>query len=179
MRVIILEGMDGTGKSGLARRLSADLNLPIHERASSSKAGPVSNLFEWAEHDVNTWETQDLAIYDRHPLVSEYIYGPVTRGTIDNRFISAPGMDISSMFSNSSVVVFCDPGWDEVINNLARSKDMQMAGVMDNSRRLHLLYRAFFHHYSGLKLHWNYRSSNYQLMLDVLTKTTTRIRSHV
>lgn len=165
--VLIIEGMDGSGKSSLVSRLAADCDIPIHTRASDSIAGPVMNLWEWAENDVSTWPEQKFSIYDRHPLVSEYIYGPVTRGRVDERFFDE--QYVYNWFTNNCVLIYCDPGWEEVYRNLIKDPRNQMAGVLDNSKRLYLLYKAqMFQDMSQpgrVVLRWDYTNpDNYDLI---------------
>lgn len=107
--------------------------------------------------DVSSWDVQPTAIYDRHPMVSEFIYGPVTRGTMDPNFFNTEMQQARDRFHEDSLVIFCDPGWEEVIRNLERDPHNQMPGVMDNSRRLYLLYKAFAFHYTGKMRVWDYR----------------------
>lgn len=170
--MIIVEGMDGTGKSGLIKRLSDITGIPIHTRASSSVEGPVRDLVDWAEEDVTTWGKQPAQLYDRHPLVSEYIYGPCVRGQIDPMFYGPIFRQLSYVFRNNALVIFCDPGWEAIKHNLDRNPANQMPGVMDNSRRLHLLYRSFRHNYSGRQRVWDYGrepiDANFQELINLV-----------
>lgn len=170
--MIIVEGMDGTGKSSLIERITSRFSIPVHERASSSRGGPVADLFEWANRDVNAWGDMPVHLYDRHPLISEYIYGPVTRGTVDPMFYSADAIHLTRRMQADCMVIFCDPEWTEVHANLAADPHNQMAGVMDNSRRLHLLYKSFRHHWAGQKLTWDYRQAD--VMMPILINNVSR-----
>lgn len=144
--MIILEGPDGGGKSTLAKRLASDLALPIHARASDSITGPVVDLFAWTLSDIETWHQQPLAIYDRHPLTSEHIYGPVVRGN------TRPGFDlgnpaISQMrryMRKHAMVVVCLPAYHVVQENVA-SEIAQMPGVVENIEHIYECYRMMLH----------------------------------
>lgn len=160
--MIIVEGMDGTGKSNLVRRIHTELGLPIHERASDSISGPVSDLFDWAERDVKD-VVQPFAVYDRHPLVSEFIYGPICRGTIDDRFFSPNGRMLSRSFRSQNLVIFCDPGLDVIAQNVERAA--QMKGVDENIDALYWTYRSIAHHWSGRGISWNYLTSDWDTIV--------------
>ncbi len=73
----VIEGPDGTGKSTLAALLSQRLKLPIIQGE-----GPPKSFAEF--HDrVARYERYDNVIFDRHPCISEDIYGPIMgRGSI-------------------------------------------------------------------------------------------------
>lgn len=159
--MIVLEGVDGSGKSSLAARLTEDLQLPLHARASDSTKGPVERLWSWAWNDVITWAKQPLAIYDRHPLVSEYIYGPITRGHIDSSFVDVEGFSLSRIFRENSIIIFCDPGLENVARNV--TKNPQMSGVTEHIHTLYWQYRTFFHHWAGCQVKWNYADTDVEV----------------
>ncbi len=140
--MIVVEGMDGSGKTGLIRRLAREMQIPVHERASTSVGGPVEDLYEWAKKDVLTWHHQPFSLYDRHPFVSEYVYGPITRGWMDPRFHTPEARELIKRFTYNSVIIFCDPGMSEVSDNVRRNK--QMSGVVDNDQALFYTYRSIF-----------------------------------
>lgn len=156
--MIILEGMDGSGKTNLVKRLATDLKLPIRERASRSREGPVKNLWEWVVHDMDTLETQPMSIYDRHPLVSEYIYGPITRAKLPDGFEN-PG-DLITKFWEYNFVILCNPGLRQITENVNRSWDLQMDGVAAHTRTLYMAYQAYFATYPVPFAKWDYTSPN-------------------
>lgn len=153
--MIVLEGMDGSGKTSLARRLSDDLQLPIHERASTSIGGPVPNIWQWVMRDVLTIHTQQPAIYDRHPLISQVIYGPIIRQKLEPEFTDPEARAIYRKWARNVFVVFCDPGDEAMSRSLSRDPN-QMPGVLDMFPTLSLMYRVFFATYSGNWHHWDY-----------------------
>lgn len=166
--MIILEGMDGSGKTHLAAALTKDLGLPMAERASSSIGGPIADLFDWVNRDIDCLHTRPLSIYDRHPLISEFIYGPVVRGTIDDRFLRMWFQRRLHKWRDNAFVVFCDPGDEAMGRNLAEDIN-QMPGVAENFNRLACAYRCFFANYTGQWTLWNYtRPQTYDWLLDSL-----------
>lgn len=66
---IIIEGPDGSGKSTLARYLYEHLGWPI-----LSSKGPPANETVFYER-VRDFMLRDRHILDRHPVISEEIYG--------------------------------------------------------------------------------------------------------
>lgn len=144
--MIILEGPDGGGKTTLGKRLSADLGLPMHKRASDSITGPVVDLYAWTVDDITTWHHQPLSLYDRHPLTSEHIYGPAVRGK------TRPGFEmlnpqISYMrryLRRHAMVIICLPSFDVVKTNVA-SEIEQMPGVVENIDHIYESYRMMLH----------------------------------
>lgn len=164
--MIIIEGCDGTGKTTLLMRLHKDLGIPIHERASSSKEGPRADLYEWAMRDVGTWRDQVMAVYDRHPFISEYIYGPIVRGHVDERFYSIDALRTTRHFAMNAMVILCDPGDDEVKHNLA-GEGVQMDGVIENHRLILQSYRSLMHYWPGSWVKsWDYtRPEQYDSVL--------------
>lgn len=122
--MIILEGPDGGGKTTLLKQLREQYpSIPVHARASSSgpDGGPVSDLYDWAHRDMYSWPKQQLQFYDRHPLVSEYIYGPIIRGTIDKRFHNTP---LRRILMRRALTVLCLPPLDAVRASVSASRDM-------------------------------------------------------
>lgn len=158
--MIIVEGMDGSGKSNLVARLKKDLGIPQAERASTSVGGPVPNVFDWACKDVHTWLDKPVEIYDRHPFISELIYGPIVRGVLDDRFFGFQGHRMMTAFRRESVVIFCKIPWEVMISNLTKNPASQMPGVLDNAKRLWLMYQTFFSQFcaatEGIVKVWDY-----------------------
>jgi hypothetical protein len=130
--MIILEGPDGSGKSNLARRLNEQLGIPLHERASSSKEGPVENLWAWTVNDVGSWSDshEPVAIYDRHPLISEYIYGPTARGQLKPGFTHPAAGGMIRKMQQCCLLVLCLPPLETVRRNVLNEDVPQMAGVV-------------------------------------------------
>lgn len=166
--MIVVEGCDGTGKSSLVKLLSAQLNVPIHGRACTSQGGPIKDLFEWAAQDVDTFHTQPCAVYDRHPFISEYIYGPIARGRIDSRFHGQQARSITRKFAYNALVIYCDPGMKAVSSNIRHTSQNQMPGVNDNADAIYLSYASLMHYWPGQKIVWDYlRPQTLPLLIDL------------
>lgn len=138
--MIIVEGPDGGGKSNLVRYLSKHFDLPVHARASDSINGPVKNLFQWVIDDVSTQPEQPLSIYDRHPLISEYIYGPICRAKLPDGFTSTSAHAWIRHMAVRSLVVLCRPPNERLIASVAPERDMP--GVTEHIERIAACYDA-------------------------------------
>jgi len=136
--VIILEGVDGGGKTTLAQKLSKALDLPMHPRASDSLTGPVKDLYGWTVADMTTWDEQPLSIYDRHPLISENIYGPYVRNDVRPGFeMGNPEIAYMRKFlRQNALVIICLPPFQVVQENVSADPEGQMPGVVDNLRHI-------------------------------------------
>jgi hypothetical protein len=144
--MIILEGPDGGGKTTLLKQLTSATGLPAHERASHSTKGPRTDLYEWTTQDMLSWHEQPLAIYDRHPLTSEHIYGPTVRGDV------RPGFEMSNRelaymrrhLRRNALVIICLPPLETVRENVA-GEIGQMDGVLENIDHIYECYRMMLH----------------------------------
>lgn len=138
--MIVFEGPDGAGKTTALTKLAEILDLPIHERASTSLGGPVDNIWDWAYGDVSTWMFQGLSIYDRHPMISEPIYAPVRGVVPDMRFLNSEGGSLLGRMYDLGLVVWCMPPIETVYDNVAFETD-QMDGVVANISKIYDQYR--------------------------------------
>jgi hypothetical protein len=107
--MIIVEGMDNTGKSTLIQSLSSQLKLPM----ARTYRMPQS------EEDITRWHNWANAcpypiILDRHPAISDLVYGPVVRNTAPHSSLRS-----ASACRNGHYLIYCRPHWDTI----ARSYD--------------------------------------------------------
>lgn len=158
--VIIIEGPDGSGKTRLQGMLSKALALPLHERASDSIKGPVKNLSTWVYNDVSTLETQPLSIYDRHPLISEFIYGPICRSYLDPNMLSPAIPMMIDQLAKKSLVIFCRPPNREIMTNVNRSGPQQMPGVVTHAMGITYAYDAMRLFWKGDQIGFDYTDVN-------------------
>lgn len=176
MKHLIIEGPDGSGKSTLIKQLVEDYDLELHARASDSVDGPVPDIYDWAKHDATTWAgmtTQN--IYDRHPLISELIYGPLCRGKIDGRFLQTEGAKLIKQMYSDTVMIVCLPDLDVVKANLSSAG--QMAGVNDNIEAIYEEYKMMFATvplWAELILHDYTRPDAYQRLERLLGDTVKK-----
>lgn len=154
--MVILEGMDGSGKTHLLNDLCSTMGLTKHARACTSEGGPIENLYEWAKNDIETWHTQPFAVYDRHPFISEHVYGPLVRGWVDPRFHSVEARELIKRMAFNCTIILCDPGIPEIMRNVKRTANMK--GVGDFIHELSLTYRSLFQFWPAplRVLRWDY-----------------------
>jgi hypothetical protein len=119
-------------------------------RAADSLTGPCVHLDDYVEHAQQViWggEHAPAPLYDRHPLISELIYGPTLRGSLDtherSKFNDPQWLrDQLEFIQEETMVIFCLPPLDNVLKNLASTPNGHMPGVQENATRLYWLYHA-------------------------------------
>ena len=141
MRHLVLEGPDGGGKTRLAEALMARFpELLKGDKASTSLRGPVRNLAAWVRYQ---YELMDKApqpfLYDRHPVISEPIYGPIARGQAQPGFTPSPWLTSARLnLQGRTYVIWCIPPLAQCQKAVAEDRDMP--GVTENIDQLHAAY---------------------------------------
>lgn len=150
--MIIVEGPDGSGKSNLVNKLSKNMRLPVHEKFSHSLTGPINNVMQAAYDDIARWSEMPFSIYDRHPFVSEAIYGralPRPFEVMDDQH--------NLFFRQWVYLIICDPGFTTVSHNIVTSA--QMPGVKENMAGIYSRYSLFHQNWPPDQLFiWNYKA---------------------
>lgn len=118
--MIILEGPDGAGKTRLALRLSEELQVPINPKVVQADMSTEVDLAAWCRAQMGDWPRP--VIYDRFPLISEFVYGPVFKHDIRPAFKNYSDLYwLHQQFAqHDPVVVYCLPPIDEVLSNINR-----------------------------------------------------------
>jgi hypothetical protein len=109
--MIIVEGPKGAGKSTLANQLSVNLGLPVVQPFSGHR-GRGDNLLAKVQQDLHGWpdpKNGGTKIYDGHPLIDEYIYGPMHRQRISDGFSGHHIRPLLDFFWDQSVIIYCRP----------------------------------------------------------------------
>lgn len=73
--IIILEGVDGAGKSTLAKQMSEEYNMPIHHFSYPKTEEEKANMFQMYADAIHEYGN---GIFDRC-WYSEMVYGPMLR----------------------------------------------------------------------------------------------------
>src|SRR5690606_38614271 len=126
MPVIVLEGPDGAGKTTLSEHIRAEAGKRYFLMMRHS-CRPLSFADAMRFYDLVNAANRNLdLLIDRHPLISEPIYGPLLRGhNLINRFSQN---EIIGMLERSVThIVYCRPPL-AVMENGLRSQP-QLAGV--------------------------------------------------
>lgn len=156
--MIVVEGPDGAGKTSLVRKLTVEFNLPAHARASDSVQGPVVDLFDWAHRDVVTMPDQELSVYDRHPLISEYVYGPICRSRLPSGFVTTTAHALVRMMAPRVLVVLCRPSTERLITSVDADRDMP--GVREHIARIASAYDALRIFWPGVIVSYDYANAS-------------------
>lgn len=131
--MIVLEGPDGAGKTTLLTHLQNTFpHIHTHERFSSSVDGPKDALDVLVLNDMKSYEQRAPQFYDRHPFISEFIYGPILRGSIKDNIHRGEVGRLRKQFADDALIILCLPSYRRVWMNVDSSQDGQMAGVWAN-----------------------------------------------
>lgn len=142
----VFEGPDGGGKTSafirVAQRFPQIEQMP---RFATSGEGPKPNLDALVDKDAGpgwTMQAEHLyGLYDRHPLISELIYGPIIRNRLPGRFNDPTWLRMRVReLANRSVLVWCIPPLPNVQAELDVVGRVDMPGV---DVHLEALYSAY------------------------------------
>jgi len=176
--MLIVEGPDGAGKTTLVNELAARLQWPIMPRVVSKDTEAMVDLVKWVQDDMELGFSP--RIYDRHRLISEPIYGPVIRATLE------PGFDNLGWLAGMQyqlreiqpVVIWCLPSLSRVMTNLAHDEDNRV--VRDKIRQIYWLYHNACASWPIQCYVWDYEGSTeaeIQALVDALRKDFADVQS--
>jgi hypothetical protein len=163
--MIIVEGPDGAGKTSLIAKMRHTLNLPVHARSANSDGSAIqstedgrgANLSVWAYTDVTTQLDQPMSIYDRHCLISEFVYGPILRASVPVEMTGPATRLLIQMLAKQSLVVYCRPPNDILVRN-CRATHQPIPGLneQNNVLRLAAAYDAWKTNWMGQSVRFDY-----------------------
>lgn len=145
--IYLIEGPDGGGKTTLVNSIvEKNRGTQLLRRASTSLGGPIDN-HEYLEWTVNTLpflsESRNLFLLDRHPLISEMIYGPILRGKPDmGRSPSTYYQAMKVLKDHVSSVILCLPPISVVQENIYQGD--QLDGVTSHIEEIYQGYMELF-----------------------------------
>jgi len=125
--MLIVEGPDGAGKSTLVGRLVGELGWPVASKVVDSSAKASVDLVRWVEQ--NTSVGIQPRIFDRHRLISEPIYGPLLRGTMEPGFNDFRWLRRMQRYLREDIqplVIFCLPPFEYVEYNLLHDSNNEV-----------------------------------------------------
>lgn len=123
--MVIIEGLDNTGKSTLALRLASDFKGLMVSNKRRPQA--ISDVLQWIDNLMMLHVNYRLFV-DRVPHVSEPIYGPICRNTgiLTPEFVSAVYRTLPATY------VYCRPPTSTIFN----MTKPEMEGVKENRSEL-------------------------------------------
>lgn len=95
--MIVLEGADGSGKSTLAKELSKLTGWPV-----VGSKGPPRSPDEFVARIEALLAQRARTIFDRHPIISEFIYGGLLRPQI-----KIPRRLMAKFKSSRPFIIYC------------------------------------------------------------------------
>lgn len=155
--MIIVEGMDNTGKTTLIEQLSKALRIPTARTGTYPREiRDISHWSNWAA--ACPWPL----ILDRHPAISDLVYGPIIRkGTC-----STPEMAQAARRNN--FLIYCCPPISEVISTFHVRE--QMKGTHENLRALYQEYDSLMAELSP-DFYYNYLNPHhYDALINQLAR---------
>jgi hypothetical protein len=104
--MIIVEGPRNSGKTTLVTNLSLAFELPEYDyEPDGSKPYDLIKVLA----DVKQWPRKPTGIYDTHPLIMEYIYGPLLRKRILPEFDNLMLRDPVQFMAANAIIIYCCP----------------------------------------------------------------------
>jgi hypothetical protein len=118
--LIVVEGMDNTGKSTLAQHIAEKFKIVL--MANKQRPRSVSEAIRYTSI-VRTVSSIFPVIVDRWAPISEPVYGPILRGENLAEGIS----------DEADLIIYCRPPIEVIMNYGNRE---QMPGVIENTREI-------------------------------------------
>lgn len=143
--MIIVEGPDGGGKTTLIDRLRKHLGVGVMPRPCSSDRGvDPSSLMAWVDRDLSG-PVHERKIYDRHPLISEPIYGPLIRGDMAAGFTDLVWMStrLEMLYTHEPLMIFCLPPLALVKANVMETHDTNTKHLQGVHARIEAIWNQY------------------------------------
>ena len=115
--IVILEGPDGSGKTTLADNIRNSAETYVHLIRSNSKPPRAADIFLYTQW-LDRFPKGMGLIVDRHPLISEYVYGPILRDKCLHNF----SLETIRNFLEDQLIVYCRPSFRAVIDNVLKGE---------------------------------------------------------
>jgi hypothetical protein len=130
--MIVVEGMDNSGKSTLCEQLGKHFGFPVEHSPSKLAIVDPNSWRKWLSEAIEkaTTDREHHIIYDRFPITSESVYGPVLRN--NNLLYSEPSL-ILKWISTNPILVYCRPPREIILHF---GDGVQMPGVKEHADEL-------------------------------------------
>ena len=171
---VLIEGPDGAGKTTLIKQLMEDMpDLRLMGRFCTSEGGPIDDLFPEVRARMSEFGLPS-ALFDRHPLWSEYIYSHELGRPIAPGFLTSAARSLTRTMKRECMVILCMPPLERVRANLGHEE--QMPGVTEHIDRIYEGYAIRGSQYTGRVFWYNYTyAPSYR---DVLNETRQYVSFH-
>lgn len=172
--MIILEGPDGSGKTTLKDQLLEDMPKLFQAHRHTDSMGPRTNLKRWVEDELSWPGVLPCTIYDRHPLISEPIYGPMLRGNL------APGFRNDTWYMTqwrklimkNPLIIFCLPPLEIVLENVHDVLKAQKPGIQPITTQVWYQYLTLFRRLRALNhtraFRYDYSADNASGLYEII-----------
>lgn len=153
-RLIIVEGMDNTGKTTLIQELIRTVGRGT--LMAKVSLGPFKSSLEQLQWTYNQLkkaeEGNDLIVYDRFLPICDIVYGTVLR---DNKTIwTLDSAELKALRELNPLIIFCNPGIEKILETMNERE--QLEGVADNARVLLAMYKTVIYELEtlGFEVHY-------------------------
>ncbi len=137
MPMVVIEGMDGSGKTTLINSLRKS-GLSFW---GIFRSKPIKTLQE-LEHFLlwmGSIPPKQLVILDRHPIISEEVYGPILRNENLNQYLDP--LLLRHQLKKIHLLIYCDPPFGIVYENICKGDHLK--GVLDHSQEIYVKYTSY------------------------------------
>jgi GTPase SAR1 family protein len=131
--MIVIEGMDNSGKSTLARYLAENMKTEIQE-----SEGPPQSRTEINDR-IRRYQKAKNTIFVRHPCVSNIIYD-ITRPPEERNLIDEALID--EFYDSDPTFIYCDPQERRMQGHLVKEHDS-----VEHLDRVHRYYPMLLSYY--------------------------------
>lgn len=183
---LIIEGPDASGKGTLIEHIQKQWPEWLTEdRAADSLTGPRGYLDDYVDQAERSMNHRLIPhLFDRHPLISEPIYGPTIRGCMDSKNPNTRFNDINwlqnrlDFIRDNCLVVFCLPPLENLLNNLETTSPTHMPGVINNATRLYWQYHALAAGWARNSYIYDYtRECSKDIVVDLINLQIGRLKN--
>lgn len=134
--MIIIEGMDNTGKTTLGNSLAQALGIEVKH---STRPTNMEEAFSFSQELVDN--INQPSVNDRCSIIGELVYGQVLRG---KSLFEVHNWDwVIRLCSVNPLIIYCNPQKEVIFNWGDRE---QMEGVIPNKERLYTRYQFVMKH---------------------------------
>lgn len=170
IKIIIVEGMDGTGKTTLVNYLGGQLRLQVDK-----SPGPIGieEYRAWIDSTIRREKAGEKWIYDRHAFFSDQVYSILRKENNHQVYSLVTVSQMRALINCNPTVIYCRP-FEETLLEKLLDKD-QMEGVPEHwedlLRRYDELMKEMEQYFNII--YYNWEVTPIDLLLDKVRLTQT------